>query len=310
MPYVSDTTRRCVRSLTSCARRSVPAVRSRASARRRFPRYGSRKNIAAAPASAASRNWNMAPLLSALLPAALRFTLAYVHLLSPRLSYVPANCVPGGERWPISEQAIRAPRRRATRPRVRKNATRPLGDDERGHHPEHPVTPLRVREDVAVERPHTRLVAVDDDVPALAGVHSERVAGEGGAPEGIAIPSDHVHRRPVQMPGVHQHALVHEADIDALAELRDDGLRRGEAAAVDREPAQRVVADPHDVLRDAVLALGALGRILRHERDAVHLVRQALAVEVDAGRLGEVVLEGRAHEIAGNDAEGRTRPGA
>src|SRR6266542_1730558 len=84
MPYVSDTTRRCVRSLTSCARRSVPAVRSRASARRRFPRSGSRKNIAAAPASAASRNWNMAPLLSALLPAALRFTLAAARLVGGR----------------------------------------------------------------------------------------------------------------------------------------------------------------------------------------------------------------------------------
>src|SRR5688572_29334936 len=37
--------------------------------------------------------------------------------------------------------------------------------DQRGHHPEHAVVRLRVRENVAVKRPRARVVAVDDHIP-------------------------------------------------------------------------------------------------------------------------------------------------
>jgi hypothetical protein len=49
---------------------------------------------------------------------------------------------------------------------------------------------------------------------------------------------------------MHHHALVHESNEDLVAERRHDRRRRGEAAAVDREAAKRVVADPDDVLGD------------------------------------------------------------
>ena len=39
-------------------------------------------------------------------------------------------------------------------------------NDQCRHHPEHTVLRLGVRKDVAMERPGTRVVAVDDDVPA------------------------------------------------------------------------------------------------------------------------------------------------
>ena len=130
---------------------------------------------------------------------------------------------------------------------------------------------------------------------------------------------------------MHHVALVHEPDDDRLAEGRDDRCRGREAAAVDREAAERVVADPDDVLGRAVELVVALGRVLRLDderaeqatpdlvggvvvrvvhvragasgdelvgeltagldrllgdvRDAVHRVRQPLAVEVDAGGL-------------------------
>jgi hypothetical protein len=67
---------------------------------------------------------------------------------------------------------------------------------------------------------------------------------------------------------MHHVALIHEADRDRVAQLRDDWRGCGEAATVDREPAQRVVADPDDVLAYAVLALVAIGGIagLDYER--------------------------------------------
>jgi hypothetical protein len=120
------------------------------------------------------------------------------------------------------------------------------------------------------------------------------------------------------------------------------------------KPAQRVVADPDDVLRHAVLAVVAVGRVLRldderaeqpsshlvrrvvvgvvhvragrpdrelvgervagldrvlrHVGDAVHRVREPLAMEVDAGRLVEVVLEDRPDAITLDDLDPRRRP--
>ena len=47
--------------------------------------------------------------------------------------------------------------------------------------PNMPVAALGVRQDVAVERPRAGVVAVDDDVPALARVDAQRVARERGA---------------------------------------------------------------------------------------------------------------------------------
>ena len=49
-------------------------------------------------------------------------------------------------------------------------------------------------------------------------------------------------------------------------------------------------------------------RVLGDVRHAVHRVRQALAVEVDAGRLGHVVREDRADLVALDHVEPRTRP--
>ena len=157
----------------------------------------------------------------------------------------------------------------SSRPRPQKPRRSPTGhDDERGDHPEHPVRPLGVREDVAVERPRARCVAIDDDVPALAGVDPERVAGERGRAKGIAVARDDPHRRPVQMPRMGHRPLVHEPDDDRVAEVRDDRSGGRETAAVDGEPAKHVVADPDDVLLgpiDLVVSVG-LGLGLDDER--------------------------------------------
>ena len=100
-------------------------------------------------------------------------------------------------------------------------------------------------------------------------------------------------------------ALVHEPDRDLVAERRDDRRGRREAPAVDREAAQRVVADPDDVLGDAVVLVVALRRVLRldderAQQPAAHLVRRVVVrvVHVRAGRLrGELVGE----RVAGLD---------
>src|SRR2546421_12916809 len=43
-----------------------------------------------------------------------------------------------------------------------------LLDDQRRHHPEHPMLVFSMRKDVAVEGPGTRLIAGHDHIPALA----------------------------------------------------------------------------------------------------------------------------------------------
>ena len=75
------------------------------------------------------------------------------------------------------DRSRRGRRRRRIRSKQRAGR-RLLLDDERGHHPEHPVLALGVREDVAVEGPRAGLLALDDHVPALARVHPEGVAEE------------------------------------------------------------------------------------------------------------------------------------
>ena len=49
-------------------------------------------------------------------------------------------------------------------------------DDQGADHPEHPLGPLDVREDVAVERPNPWPIHVDDEVVAFAGVDAQRVS--------------------------------------------------------------------------------------------------------------------------------------
>ena len=180
-----------------------------------------------------------------------------------------------------------------------------LLDDERGDHPEHAVLALGVREDVAVERPRPGLAAVDDDVPALARVDAQRVARERGGAERIAVAGDDPHRHPVEVPRMHHVALVHEPDDDRVAQLRDDRRRGREAAAVDREAAERVVADPDDVLGRAVQLVVALGRVLRldderAEQAAPDLVGGVVVrvVHVRAGRSGDELVGER---LAGLD---------
>src|SRR3989304_3583792 len=64
-------------------------------------------------------------------------------------------------------------------------------------------------------------------------------------------------------------------------------------------------------LRHEFVRKGLAGhdRLLRHERHAVHGVGDLLAVEVDAGRLIEVVAERGAHLVALDDPQQRPRPG-
>ncbi len=96
---------------------------------------------------------------------------------------------------------------------------------------------------------------------------------------------------------MHHHALVHEADDDLLALLGHDGRRRRELAAVDGEAAERVVADPDDVLGGAVLGVVALRRVGRVDQEraqqaTTHLVGGVVmrVVHVRAGRLGRELV--------------------
>ena len=70
------------------------------------------------------------------------------------------------------------------------------------------------------------------------------------------------------------------------------------------------MCEPVD-LRDELVGEAAArrDRFLRDVRDAVHRVRQALPVEVDAGRLGHVVREDRADLVALGHVDARARPG-
>lgn len=51
-----------------------------------------------------------------------------------------------------------------------------LLDNQRGHHPKHPMRRFRVRQDVAVECPSAWLLAINDHVKALPGRDVQRVA--------------------------------------------------------------------------------------------------------------------------------------
>jgi pyruvate/2-oxoacid:ferredoxin oxidoreductase beta subunit len=136
-------------------------------------------------------------------------------------------------------------------------------DDERRDHPEHAVLTLGMLEDVAVEGPRAGLGALDDDVPALARVDAQGVARELGAAERVPVPRHDPHGHPVQVPRMHHVAFIHEPDDDRLPEVRHDRRRGREAASVDGEPAQRVVADPDDVLGRTILLVVPLGRVGR-----------------------------------------------
>ena len=89
--------------------------------------------------------------------------------------------------------------------------------------PNIPVDPSAWLEDVAMEAPCARVVAVDDDVVALAGIDPERVAGELGRTQVVPVAGDDTHRHPVEVPRVHHLAFVHEPDADPLALLGKEG---------------------------------------------------------------------------------------
>src|SRR5687768_16217104 len=79
--------------------------------------------------------------------------------------------------------------------------------DQCGHHSEHPMLRLRVRKDVAMERPGARVGGLDQDIPALSRSDVERVA----LPRHRLVPSvlrDDGHVHAVEMHGVDHHAFV------------------------------------------------------------------------------------------------------
>ncbi len=113
-----------------------------------------------------------------------------------------------------------------------------------------------------MERPDAGRLRLDDHVPALARVDAQGVAGELGATERPAVAFDDPHRHPVEMPRVHHDSLVHEPDPDALADRGEDRHNGREAVAVDREPAELIVRDPHVL----AVVLDRIGRRVDEER--------------------------------------------
>src|SRR3954451_11798229 len=103
-------------------------------------------------------------------------------------------------------------------------------------------------QDVAVERPGTDVLAIDDHVPALAGVNAKRVAREFRCSEGPPVPDHDAEWLSVQMPWMRHDALIHEPDKDALPLLGHDRRSCRKALAVDGESTEDVVADPDHVL--------------------------------------------------------------
>ena len=105
-----------------------------------------------------------------------------------------------------------------------------------------------------MEGPGARVVAVDDDVPPLArgdvqGVALPRVG------EGPAVLGDDGLMHPVQVHRMDHHPFVHEPNAEFLAELRDEGLRRGKTLSVERVSVHAVIEDEHLVdIRIVVLA--------------------------------------------------------
>src|SRR5687768_919592 len=77
---------------------------------------------------------------------------------------------------------------------------------------------LRMREDVAMERPDARRLAVHDHVIALAGSDIQRVTlpRSGHRPP---VLGDHGHVHAVEVHRMNHHAFVHEADAQLLARL-------------------------------------------------------------------------------------------
>src|SRR6476469_1254660 len=73
-------------------------------------------------------------------------------------------------------------------------------DHEGGHHAEHPVSALSVRQDVAVEGPCARVPALDDGSPALTRVDPQGVARERSRPQRVAVTRHDAHRHPVEVP--------------------------------------------------------------------------------------------------------------
>ena len=151
---------------------------------------------------------------------------------------------------------------------------------------------------MAVDRPDARAVAVDDRVPALARVHAQRVRLERRGPERRPVARHDVHPVAVRVPRVRRDALVHEPEQHLVALLGDDRRGRREAMAVDREPAQHVAVDEHDLLRHAVLARVAVRRPPRLDDEgaqeaAAHLVGRVVQ------RVVHVRARGRGRELVG-----------
>ncbi len=113
-----------------------------------------------------------------------------------------------------------------------------------------------------MECPGAQGICDHDRVPALARRHVERVALE-RLRQRITVAREHLERQPVKMHRVDHLTLVHEAEADALAELRRVRSRGGEAFAVDGDAAELVVQDDELVL----VVLRIDGSILRHDQE-------------------------------------------
>src|SRR5438874_11281577 len=97
-----------------------------------------------------------------------------------------------------------------------------------------------MRKNVAVKRPRTWIVAVDDHIPPLAWGDVQCVALPGGwLRPSILCDDRHVHA--VKVHWMDHHAFVHETQPQFLAFSRDDWFCRGKALAVKSEPVCAVV---------------------------------------------------------------------
>ena len=103
-------------------------------------------------------------------------------------------------------------------------AVRVTVDHDGRDHAEHAVGALGVAQDMAVESPDTRRVAIDDHVVAFAGSRSPCRHNMGLRQVPAVLGEDQL-LQPVQVHGVDDQSLVHGVtDADFLAQLGDNRL--------------------------------------------------------------------------------------
>ena len=105
--------------------------------------------------------------------------------------------------------------------------TEPSLHDEGGGHPEHALRSLHVGEDVAMKRPHSRVICLHHDVVGLTWRHHQRV-GLVWTSEWEAVLIDHREVIPVEGQGVQHLAHVRKANQDPLSELATSGVVAGQ----------------------------------------------------------------------------------